>query len=112
MAREVWEGPPSVLQVRWTRLHPMSFTDHRCFCREGLLYQLKDQAFKDDDMLQEGLAEIVESKTFKVRIVKATKGGATTETVIDDGVVYMQVGIFFQPRSHSALTLPFPPDYC
>lgn len=57
------------------------------------MYQLKSQAFKGDDMLQEGLAEVVESKTFKVRIVKATKGGATTETVIEDGVVYMQVGV-------------------
>jgi hypothetical protein len=44
--------------------------------------------FKDDDMLQEGLQEIVESKTFKVRVVPKTK--STTETVIEDGVVYLQ----------------------
>lgn len=39
-------------------------------------------------MLQEGLQEIVESKTFKVRIVPKTN--STTETVIEDGVVYLQ----------------------
>ncbi|KAJ6459380.1 hypothetical protein C8R47DRAFT_1162189 [Mycena vitilis] len=39
-------------------------------------------------MLQEGLQEIVESKTFKIRVLPKTSG--TTETVIEDGVVYLQ----------------------
>lgn len=39
-------------------------------------------------MLQEGLQEIVESKTFKVRVLPKTN--STTETVIEDGVVYLQ----------------------
>lgn len=44
--------------------------------------------FKEDDMLQEGLQEIVETKTFKVRVVPKTN--STTETVVEDGVVYLQ----------------------
>ncbi|KAJ7334268.1 hypothetical protein DFH08DRAFT_303266 [Mycena albidolilacea] len=55
---------------------------------KGLKYQLERQGFKDDDMLQEGLQEIVESKTFKVRVLPKTN--STTETVIEDGVVYLQ----------------------
>ncbi|KAJ7078815.1 hypothetical protein C8R43DRAFT_1177826 [Mycena crocata] len=55
---------------------------------KGLKYQLEYQDFKDDDMLQEGLQEIVETKTFKIRIVPKTK--STIETVIEDGVVYVQ----------------------
>jgi hypothetical protein len=42
-------------------------------------------------MLQEGLQEVLESKTFKIRIVKKTTNDKTNETVIEDGVVYLQV---------------------
>ncbi|KAK7025224.1 hypothetical protein R3P38DRAFT_1064194 [Favolaschia claudopus] len=55
---------------------------------KGLKYQLEYQGFKEDEMLQEGLQEIVETKTFKVRVVPKTK--STTETVVEDGVVYLQ----------------------
>ncbi|KAF7330261.1 hypothetical protein MVEN_02463800 [Mycena venus] len=48
--------------------------------------------FKKDEMLQEGLQEVLESKTFKIRIVNKTTGDKTNETVIEDGVVYLQVG--------------------
>jgi len=55
---------------------------------KGLKYQLESQGFGGDDMLQEGLQEIVETKTFKVRVVPKTK--STNETVVEDGVVYLQ----------------------
>ncbi|KAJ7696572.1 hypothetical protein B0H17DRAFT_1198083 [Mycena rosella] len=55
---------------------------------KGIKYQLESQGFKDDDMLQEGLQEIVETKTFKLRVVAKTK--STIETVVEDGVVYVQ----------------------
>jgi hypothetical protein len=42
-------------------------------------------------MLQEGLQEVLESKTFKIRIVKKTTNDKTNEAVIEDGVVYLQV---------------------
>ncbi|KAJ6591467.1 hypothetical protein DFH09DRAFT_176053 [Mycena vulgaris] len=58
---------------------------------KGIKYQLEYQGFKDDDMLQEGLQEVVETKTFKVRVVPKTK--STIETVIEDGVVYIQVSV-------------------
>ncbi|KAJ6581612.1 hypothetical protein B0H19DRAFT_514034 [Mycena capillaripes] len=56
---------------------------------KGLKYQLEYQGFKvDDELLQEGLQEGVQSKTFRIRVVPKTKN--TTETVIEDGVVYLQ----------------------
>jgi len=55
---------------------------------KGLKYQLESQGFKDDDMLQEGLQEVVETKTFKVRVLPKTS--STIETVVEDGVVYIQ----------------------
>ncbi|KAF7370523.1 hypothetical protein MSAN_00684300 [Mycena sanguinolenta] len=55
---------------------------------QGLKYQLECQGFKDDTMLQEGLQEVVETKTFKVRVVP--KANSTTETVLEDGVIYLQ----------------------
>ncbi|KAJ6451887.1 hypothetical protein DFH09DRAFT_964783 [Mycena vulgaris] len=58
----------------------------------GLKGQLESQGFKKDDMLQEGLQEVLESKTFKIRIVKKTTGNKTNEIVIEDGVAYLQVG--------------------
>lgn len=58
---------------------------------DGLRYNLVREGFEGDDMLQEGLAEVVTSKTFRLRVVKATTKGATNEIVIEDGVVYLQV---------------------
>ncbi|KAJ6577442.1 hypothetical protein B0H19DRAFT_1062063 [Mycena capillaripes] len=57
----------------------------------GLKGQLERQGFKKDDMLQEGLQEVLESKTFKIRIVQKTKDNKTNEIVIEDGVAYLQV---------------------
>ncbi|KAJ7066525.1 hypothetical protein C8F01DRAFT_705007 [Mycena amicta] len=54
----------------------------------GLKYQLERQGFKDDDMLQEGLQEVVETKIFRIRVLPKTN--STTETVVEDGVVYLQ----------------------
>ena len=73
-----------------------SFTVHS----DGLKYQLERQGFKGDDMLQEGLAEVITSKTFKLRIVPTTKNNATNEVVVESNTVYIQVGIssFFVPE--------------
>ncbi|KAJ6468379.1 hypothetical protein C8R45DRAFT_1018511 [Mycena sanguinolenta] len=57
---------------------------------DGLKGQLEQQGFKKDDMLQEGLQEALESKTFKIRVVKATKDNKTNEIVIEDGCAYIQ----------------------
>jgi len=58
---------------------------------DGLKYQLERQGFRGDDMLQEGLAEVVTSKTFKLRVVQTTKDNATNEVVIENNTVYIQV---------------------
>ncbi|KAF8216607.1 hypothetical protein K438DRAFT_1703635 [Mycena galopus ATCC 62051] len=55
---------------------------------KGLKWQLERQGFQDDKMLHEGLQEAVETKTFKVRVVPKTT--STIETVVEDGVVYIQ----------------------
>lgn len=44
-------------------------------------------------MIHEGLQEVIVSKTFRIRVVPETK--KPTETVIEDGVVYLQVRSFF-----------------
>ncbi|KAF9525072.1 hypothetical protein CPB83DRAFT_860239 [Crepidotus variabilis] len=41
-------------------------------------------------MLQEGFAEGVPSKTIKLRVVDKTKGGSSYETILEDGVIYVQ----------------------
>ncbi|KAJ2925368.1 hypothetical protein H1R20_g11663, partial [Candolleomyces eurysporus] len=61
------------------------------YFRDGLLYNLKYAGFKEDDMLQEGLAEAVPSKTIKFRIVKALKSGPRNEAQIEEGILYLQV---------------------
>lgn len=71
----------------------------RCMCvltfwfpqSDGVRTQIKNQGFEGDDMLQEGFAEGVPSKTFKIRIVDKTKSGSALETVLEDGTVYIQV---------------------
>ncbi|KAK6992464.1 hypothetical protein R3P38DRAFT_3225974 [Favolaschia claudopus] len=59
---------------------------------QGLKKESESQGFKKDERLREGLQEIVESKTFRIRIVTKTTGNKTNEKVIVDGVVYLQVG--------------------
>jgi hypothetical protein len=58
----------------------------------GLQTQLEYQKFKDDEMMQEGLWDAVDKKTFKLRVVdKLELGGYYNEVVIKDGVAYIQV---------------------
>lgn len=61
---------------------------------KGLKYQLGYQGFKDDEMLQEGLAEAIPSKTFKIRIVPKLTKGSYHQVVFEDGVAYLQVSTF------------------
>ncbi|KAF7356430.1 hypothetical protein MVEN_00975900 [Mycena venus] len=59
---------------------------------KGLEFQLERQGFRDDDMIHEGLQEVVKSKTFKIRVVPETSTKRSSETVVDreQGVVYLQ----------------------
>jgi hypothetical protein len=65
---------------------------------EGALSQMNYHKFGDDDMLQEGLLEALEKKEIVIRVVdkladeKATYNGCT----IEDGVLYIEVGIPFR----------------
>ncbi|KAL0949187.1 hypothetical protein HGRIS_009265 [Hohenbuehelia grisea] len=58
--------------------------------KEGLLNSLEKQGFKGDDMLQEGLAEVLTSKTFKLSVVPKLEKGSVNETFVRDGVCYLQ----------------------
>jgi hypothetical protein len=62
------------------------------YFNDGLKAQLESQGFKGDDMLQEGLAEALTAKTFKIRIVDILEKGSVNETLVKDGVCYLQVG--------------------
>lgn len=57
----------------------------------GLKGQLEMQKFGSDEMLQEGLGEVLTSKTFKLRLVPKTTKGQTNEIFIENGVAYLQV---------------------
>ena len=57
---------------------------------KGLLYTLEYQKFSSDDMLQEGFAETVDKGEIKFRIVKKLTSESYNESVIKDGVLYMQ----------------------
>ena len=61
------------------------------YFRDGFKYQINSQGFKGDDMLQEGFAEVVTSKTIKLRVVEKTQNGYTNEAIIENGIVYLQV---------------------
>lgn len=52
---------------------------------------MKNAGFKDDDMLQEGFAEVITSKTIKLRVVDALKTGYRNEAAIEDDILYLQV---------------------
>ncbi|KAG6810708.1 hypothetical protein H0H92_010671 [Tricholoma furcatifolium] len=57
----------------------------------GLKSQLEQQGFKGDEMLQEGLGEVLTTKTIQVRVVEKTKNNATLETALENGTVYIQM---------------------
>ena len=57
----------------------------------GLKNELNNNNFAEDDMLQEGFAEAVPSKTVKLRIVEKMKGWNVCEPVLEDDVLYLQV---------------------
>ncbi|KAF6764283.1 hypothetical protein DFP72DRAFT_419398 [Ephemerocybe angulata] len=61
------------------------------YFQDGLKYNLTSAGFKDDDMLQEGFAELVTSKTIKLRIVKELKTGYRNEAFLEDGVLCLQL---------------------
>jgi hypothetical protein len=60
---------------------------------EGLVSQLEYDKFGEDDMLQEGLLEAMEKHAVHVRVVDQTKR-SYNETVIEDGILYLQVRSF------------------
>ncbi|OCK84638.1 hypothetical protein K432DRAFT_344745 [Lepidopterella palustris CBS 459.81] len=57
---------------------------------EGFLSSLEDHKFGSDEMLQEGFAEVVTKNEIKFRIVKKLVSRTWNESVIEDGVFYMQ----------------------
>lgn len=57
---------------------------------KGLLYTLEYEKFGSDDMLQEGFAEAVDKGEIKFRVVKKLTSGSYNESVVEDGVLYMQ----------------------
>ncbi|EJT75652.1 hypothetical protein GGTG_05584 [Gaeumannomyces tritici R3-111a-1] len=57
---------------------------------EGLEYQAKYQKFGEDEMLREGLNEVLESGEFRFRIVDQLKYGSYGEVVVEDGAIYLQ----------------------
>jgi len=63
------------------------------YFQEGLKAELEKKGFKDDDMLQEGFAEVVPSKTIRIRAMKELKSGKVNEPVIEDGVLYLQATV-------------------
>ncbi|KAG6849910.1 hypothetical protein H0H93_003778 [Arthromyces matolae] len=75
--------------ARGSRRQKTTWCQQFCPEHDGLKYQLERQGFKGDDMLQEGLAELVTTKTFQIRVVKKTKN--TIETVLENGTVYIQM---------------------
>ena len=60
---------------------------------EGLLSQLKWQKFNEDDMLQEGFNDAVDSGEIAFRIVDSLKEKSYCEFEIDGGVFYLQTTV-------------------
>lgn len=60
---------------------------------EGLLSQLKWQKFSEDDMLQEGFNEAVESGEIAFRVVDSLKEKSYSEFEIEGGVFYLQTTV-------------------
>lgn len=58
---------------------------------EAIAYALESNNFENDDMLREGFEEAVSEGEIKFRIVKElAPGGAYCQSVIENGVLYMQ----------------------
>ncbi|KAG5759708.1 hypothetical protein H9Q72_012164 [Fusarium xylarioides] len=56
----------------------------------GLVSQLESQKFPGDDMLQEGFFDVVSKAEIALRTVSALKKGNYNESVVEDGVLYLQ----------------------
>ncbi|KAI0906489.1 hypothetical protein F4823DRAFT_627027 [Ustulina deusta] len=57
---------------------------------EGLVSQLQWQKFEDDELLQEGFNEVIEKGEVAFRIVDKLQNDSYNESVIEDGVLYLQ----------------------
>ncbi|TFK73350.1 hypothetical protein BDN72DRAFT_834754 [Pluteus cervinus] len=61
---------------------------------DGLKATLESKGFKNDELLQEGFAEVVTTKTIKIRIVtklETTKNKkSTNEPILENGVLYLE----------------------
>ncbi|KAI2779372.1 hypothetical protein F4815DRAFT_474043 [Daldinia loculata] len=57
---------------------------------EGLIYQLKNQKFDEDELLREGFHEAVEKGEIAFRIVDTLKHDSYCECEIEDGILYLQ----------------------
>ncbi|KAI8948149.1 hypothetical protein F4801DRAFT_558059 [Xylaria longipes] len=57
---------------------------------EGLVSQLQWQKFEDDELLQEGFNDVVSKGEVVFRIVDKLQGDSYNESVIEDGVLYLQ----------------------
>ncbi|CAK7228419.1 hypothetical protein SCUCBS95973_006876 [Sporothrix curviconia] len=69
----------------------LGFLLHSYF--DGLAYQLENQKFGSDDMLQEGFNEAVETGIIAFRIVDKLKYASYCEVVIEDGKLYIQATV-------------------
>jgi hypothetical protein len=58
---------------------------------DGLKYQLERAGFKGDDMLQEGFQEGVSKNEILFRVVEKLEKSNYHETLVEDGVLVMQV---------------------
>jgi len=56
---------------------------------EGCLNRLNSQGFKGDDMLQEGIQEVLATKTIEVCAVEKLEKKDTNEAILKDGKLYL-----------------------
>lgn len=68
---------------------------------QGLKYQLERAGFKDDDLLQEGFQEGISANEILLRVVDQLKQGTYNETIIEEGVLVIQVSLEFTRPGHS-----------
>ena len=90
IVRQSYSGILPVKSFSSARLLP-EFNLIRIF-RDGLKSQLKAQGFEGDELLQEGLLEVLQSKTFRLSVVDSIANGYS-QVIIDEGVVYIKVKI-------------------
>ncbi|TAQ88743.1 hypothetical protein B7494_g2927 [Chlorociboria aeruginascens] len=57
---------------------------------EALAKSLEDEGFATDDMMQEGLQDVMEKMEIKFEIVDALQKGTYSETLPEDGVLYIR----------------------